>query len=354
MKQSTGTRNLLLEHLKKYPRLEVRDVFKFLYQSTFGCEHMVSSEEAVTGYIEKEFADIGSVSEAVVEKLDGDYSRVPLSILEKGLSSSTFGKIFCASSKKQVGSHTDLICKLNVARELVAEQLLPFDMVDFDSEVEKWRSDGFPAVRHSENFRETYKPSYRVISNAYIPFLPLLCEIDTRLSKGAVKLAVEGGSASGKSTLALLLSEIYDCNVFHMDDFFLRPEQRTAERFAEPGGNVDRERFLEEVLLPLISGKPFTYRVFDCSSMTLGESVKAVPKKLTVIEGAYSMHPELSDYYDFTVLLKVSKDLQRERIKKRNSPILAERFFNEWIPLEEKYFSHFNVEEKCDMVVLIK
>ena len=34
-----------------------------------------------------------------------------------------------------------------------------------------------------------------------------------------------------------------------MDDFFLRPEQRRPERFAEPGGNVDRERFAAEVLV---------------------------------------------------------------------------------------------------------
>ena len=53
-------------------------------------------------------------------------------------------------------------------------------------------------------------------------------------------------AGSGKSVLGQLLSEVYSCNLFHMDDFFLRPEQRTAERLAEAGGNVDRERFLEK------------------------------------------------------------------------------------------------------------
>lgn len=32
------------------------------------------------------------------------------------------------------------------------------------------------------------------------------------------------------------------------DDFFLRPEQRTPERLAEPGGNLDRERMKSEVI----------------------------------------------------------------------------------------------------------
>ena len=82
-------------------------------------------------------------------------------------------------------------------------------------------------------------------------FLPLFEKIDILLQKGKVNFAIEGGSGSGKSSLSKMLEERYDCNVFHMDDFFLRPEQRVPERFMEPGGNVDRERFLETVLLPL-------------------------------------------------------------------------------------------------------
>ena len=63
--------------------------------------------------------------------------------------------------------------------------------------------------------------------------------------KNFVIVAIDGKCTSGKTTLASQLAEIYDCNVFHMDDFFLRPEQRTPERFAEVGGNVDYERFHE-------------------------------------------------------------------------------------------------------------
>lgn len=99
-------------------------------------------------------------------------------------------------------------------------------------------------------------------------FAPLFAELDRRLAGEApVRLAIEGGSASGKTTLGKILAERYDCTVLHMDDFFLRAEQRTAARFAEPGGNVDRERFLAEVLLPLRRGEKFFYRRFDCASM---------------------------------------------------------------------------------------
>ena len=117
-------------------------------------------------------------------------------------------------------------------------------------------------------------------------------QIDALLEEqNFVTVAIDGKCTSGKTTLASQLAEIYDCNVFHMDDFFLRPEQRTPERFAEVGGNVDYERFCEEVLFPLKSGKTFSYRPFDCSTFTLAASVTVTPKKLNIIEGTYSHHP---------------------------------------------------------------
>lgn len=45
-----------------------------------------------------------------------------------------------------------------------------------------------------------------------------------------VFVAIDGPCASGKTTLAALLQRRFDGNVLHMDDFFLRPEQRTPER----------------------------------------------------------------------------------------------------------------------------
>ena len=196
-------------------------------------------------------------------------------------------------------------------------------------------------------------PVYSTMADEYIPFLPFFAELDKRLAKGTVTVAIEGGSASGKTTLSNLVTELYDCTVFHMDDFFLQRHQRTPERYAEIGGNVDRERFLSEVLLPLSKGEIVNYRKFDCTTMSLGDWIKVTPKKLVVIEGAYSMHPELAAYYDFSVFLDISSALQKERILKRNTHPMAQRFFEEWIPLEQKYFAEMNVRERCDMKIFI-
>lgn len=166
--------------------------------------------------------------------------------------------------------------------------------------------------------------------------------------KSSVLIAIDGSCTSGKTTLAALLAEKYDCTVLHMDEFFLRPEQRTEERLAQPGGNVDYERFREEVLQPLLAGGAFSYRPYDCGTGSLTEPVAVEPKKLTVVEGTYSHHPYFGDPYDLKIYLNVSPEVRVQRILRRPA-FLQKRFFEEWIPMEQRYFREFRIEEKADI-----
>lgn len=347
------TRDLLLAHCAKYPRLQVQDIFKFLHQSAFGCEHLVSSLETAVDRISAEYSEVSHEAEPLLEDLDGNFSRVHLSHLNRGLRAATLGKLFFDSARKEAEGLPYLLEKLNTVKALVQEGALPFSAAEFERAAAAWEAAGYGAIHHSDTFRETYKPAYRVISNEYIPFLPLFAALDSLLEKGKVILAVEGGSASGKSTLGQLLSSLYDCTLFHMDDFFLQPHQRTPKRYAQVGGNIDWERFLPEVLQPLRRGETVNYRRFDCTAMEVMPGVAVTPKRLTVIEGAYSMHPALRAYYDLSVFLDIAPDLQKERILKRNPPPLAKRFFEEWIPLEQRYFSGLQIPELCDIKIQI-
>ena len=184
--------------------------------------------------------------------------------------------------------------------------------------------------------------------------MELLQAIDERLPRQErLLLAIDGGSASGKTTLAALLAQRYGCPVFHMDDFFLRPEQRTPQRLAEPGGNVDRERFFSEVLQPLRQGGPASYRRYDCRTGQLLPPVLRQAGQLNVIEGAYSMHPELSALYDLSVFLAVSPETQRRRILQREPAFKQQLFFQKWIPMENRYFQTFSIPERCDLRIEI-
>lgn len=355
MKNSERTRENLIKHYREYPKLQITDIFKYLYQSSFGCGHMAASEEGSIKYVSGEYSAMTKSEMPLTEELDGAYARVSLMWIDNGLSSKTLGKLFYRSVKEEPNGKSVLCSKLEMARELINEGKLPFSIGEFEKQLFEWERNGYPAVHHSEEFRKAYSPAYRVISKEYVKFLPMFARIDKALAGDAsLTVAIEGGSASGKTTLAKLLSELYDCTVFHMDDFFLRPQQRTAQRLSEVGGNVDRERFFYEVLKPLSERKTVCYRPFDCGTQTLASPITLEAKRLTFVEGAYSMHGELADFYDLSVFLDIEPEYQRERIQKRNTEAFAKRFFDEWIPMENEYFSKTHIAERCDMVIKIQ
>ncbi|MDR0952025.1 MAG: uridine kinase [Oscillospiraceae bacterium] len=180
-------------------------------------------------------------------------------------------------------------------------------------------------------------------TSLYAPLFNRLEELSSRGER--VILAIDGRCGAGKTTLAGILKERYDCLVLPIDDFFLRPEQRTAARLAEPGGNIDYERFRSEVLEPLKTGEPFSYRPYDCHAQKLAEPVLVEPTLLTVVEGSYSLHPYFDGFYTLSVFLTLPVPAQLERLRARN-PANLDRFVSEWIPMEERYFEGFKVSEK--------
>ena len=93
------TKKLILNHAKRYPKLKPLDIFKFLFQSAFGCEHLVSDKERVISYINQELESIPNPP-SKIEELDGNYSRVHLGVIREGVSALTLGSIFYLSAKK--------------------------------------------------------------------------------------------------------------------------------------------------------------------------------------------------------------------------------------------------------------
>ncbi|WP_308585383.1 hypothetical protein [uncultured Holdemanella sp.] len=335
-----NTKEYILNQYKMYPKLELQDILKFIYQSSYGCEHMVTDYAEVKKRIQDETINCSSS----IEELDGDYVRLPLSY---GLSASTLTSLFILSAKPSLNAKEKLEEKINILIHLISNKELPFSLEESKVILLKWKKDGYPAVHHSDAFNQLYHPSYRLIHKKFVPFLELFKYIDNNHPS---ILSIDGRCASGKTTLAQFLSEIYDCNVFSMDDFFLQPHQRTKERFNIPGGNVDHERFKEEVLIPLSKHQDVEFSKFDCSTMSLQPSILIPYKPLNIIEGSYSMHPNLQKYYDYSIFLTADKEEQLFRLEKRN-PKMLNTFIQRWIPLEEAYFNAFSIDKKCNLQI---
>lgn len=173
--------------------------------------------------------------------------------------------------------------------------------------------------------------------------LKFICTvIEQKLLKGKVVVAIDGRAGGGKSTLARLIADRFGGRIVHMDHFFLPPEKRTQARLDFPGGNIDSERFLEEVAPHLRDSYP-EYWAFDCHTNQY-YSVKLLNQPLTIVEGTYSHHPRLEHLYDLKIFVDVAPEIQAKRITERDGDY-AQVFFDKWIPLEEKYFSSFEIQK---------
>ncbi len=164
-------------------------------------------------------------------------------------------------------------------------------------------------------------------------------------------IAIDGRAASGKTALAGKLSEALNASVIHVDDFFLPPEMRTEDRLLEPGGNVHYERFKNEVIDKLQLHGEIIYKRFDCTIMSFGEHIHIIHTPVIIIEGSYAHHPYFGNYANLTIFKSVGSTEQMERIILRNGRSQAQLFKDKWIPMEEKYFSAFQISEKADINV---
>lgn len=171
-----------------------------------------------------------------------------------------------------------------------------------------------------------------------------------RREAGSVIAALEGGAASGKTTLANQIADRLHCPVIPMDDFFLPPALRTETRLAEIGGNIDYLRFNAQVAEPLRKGRPVSYDVYDCHREQMTESRVIAPCQVILVEGVYSLHPLYRDAYNLRLFLRTSPETQDARLRERGE-WLYRRFQEVWLPLEKAYFDSENWESCCDAVI---
>ena len=340
-------RGLLKLHYNLYPEMQIKDAVKLIYQNEFGGGHFIKDESASLEYLMEELTKSENSNGDAITDIGNGVIRFNLAALKgRKITPVTLNRLFVISSNSRKGNMNQFIEKLNLIYEL------PFKTDDIEKYLKKYAEAGYPVVSHSEEYRRAYKPAYRIIDKKYIKLLDLFSLIDCKSkSESKVIVGIDGKCGSGKSTTAAILSEVYGCDVIHMDDFFLPPELRTENRLNEIGGNVHYERFKDEVAAKIKSSKPFKYRIFDCSVMDYNgtRTIQSRPQDMLIVEGSYSLRQH--QIYDIKVFIDVPDAVQKERIISRDGDFMWDKFENIWIPMENKYFDEFKIKEISDIVI---
>ena len=156
-------RAILITHAKRYPLMQPRDAVKLIYQNEFGGGHLIRDEEACLNYLRREYADLEKDPTApMYEDIGNGIVRVNLAaVREEDLEQ--LGQDFIASAAKHKGTLDSFLNKLEVLQTLTTEGMFAFDLDALNTHLSEYKAAGYLAVSHSEQYRQAYKPSYRVI-----------------------------------------------------------------------------------------------------------------------------------------------------------------------------------------------
>ncbi len=209
-------------------------------------------------------------------------------------------------------------------------------------------SDAFQLLPQTWQEKLTAVPNFASSKEQLLPILLPLAQLP---DEARHLIAIDGPCGSGKTTLAEKLAAILDAAVIHMDDFLIPYHLKTPERLSIPGGNVDIERFQEEVLLPYTNHFPIAYRRYDCHANQFSDMITLTERQYTIIEGNGSLLPSIRALADICFFLRITPDKQQERLLQRVGKERLIDFNCRWIPLENAYFAAYHLPDKHCIVI---
>lgn len=164
-------KSILLAHAEKYPLMEPTDAVKLLYQSEFGGGHMIKDEVSCLRFLHQEYCSTPQSTQIpLTEDIGNGFVRVNLAALDDyGLFWEELGAAFLQSAAQYHGSLDSFREKLEILTELANDGKMPFSAAMLQHYLSEYEQAGFPAVSHSEAYRNAYHPAYRVVKAEYLP-----------------------------------------------------------------------------------------------------------------------------------------------------------------------------------------
>lgn len=153
--------------------------------------------------------------------------------------------------------------------------------------------------------------------------------------KPLILVAIDGRGGSGKTTHALLIKHaLPEAEIITTDDFLNTEIHK-----------IDETEVERQILKPLSEGKSATYMEYDGKNR---QKRTVLPEGIVIIEGIYSNHSSLQDYYDVTVWVEAEDIKDRVEMRDGHYDPDWEKYHR---PNEDTYISEDKPQERADFVI---
>ncbi len=164
---------LIRQHLEWYPRLQVRDAYKLIYQGAMGPEHMVATQQEFARRLELEFDSLPPVlHERLLEAVRPDQTLFRLNLRPFKAYENTIDRLvplLLQTSRQVHGSLRELITTWTTFEQIAEQdQAGPFPLEEVIKFSHRLAREGYPSVHHSQVYRREYQPAYRLIAGNLI------------------------------------------------------------------------------------------------------------------------------------------------------------------------------------------
>jgi len=160
-------KRILLGHVQRYPGLRPQDLYKLLYQAAMGSEHAVQDVAEARSWLEREVRGLHEgPKEPAVDPIAPDGRIVRINVRPYLAAQGELDRLFAAfiqTAAEFTGSLDVFQRYLSHTEEMAAAGTLPFSSLELKRFLAKRETEGFPTVHHSDTYRRSYRPSYRVV-----------------------------------------------------------------------------------------------------------------------------------------------------------------------------------------------
>lgn len=167
----------------------------------------------------------------------------------------------------------------------------------------------------------------------------------------AARVGIDGPGASGKSTLAAGLATALPNAVLVEGDDLYRPKSDPNRSEIEIAGLFDLSRLASQVLIPHTEERDLHYQRYDWEAGTLGDWTTGASEAPLIVEGIYSTHKMLRDFYDLRIWVTAPRAIRLARGVERDGEEARSSWVDVWMPPEDRYIAAQTPQDHAHLVL---